>query len=112
MADLSYVWEKFSTAIYSLVGNGPMQERLHSAYMSFHPIRVSDFDNDPEMQSDYREIMDMLTSQAEGYPGEGKVPSTLRQMNDDEANKLAELILDFCFSVARARIDQAHNSQD
>lgn len=107
MADLNYVWEKFSTAIYSLVGSGPMQERLRSAYLSFHPVRVSDFDNDPEMQADYREIMDRLTAQAEGYPGEGKVPSTLRQMNDEEADAIADLILDFCFSVARGRIEEA-----
>ncbi|MCA6110467.1 hypothetical protein [Bradyrhizobium cenepequi] len=112
MADLNYVLEKFSTAIYSLAGNGPMQERLHSAYLSFHPVRISDFDDDPEMQADYREIMDRLTARAEGHPGEGKVPSTLRQMSDDEANQIADLIIDFCFSVARARIEQARNSRN
>jgi hypothetical protein len=64
------------------------------------------------MQADYREIMDRLTAQVEGYPGEGKVPSTLRQMNDDEANQVASLIIDFCFSVASARLDQARNSRN
>ncbi|SDG45597.1 hypothetical protein SAMN05216338_1001370 [Bradyrhizobium sp. Rc2d] len=111
MADLNYVWEKFSTAIYSLAGNGPMRERLRSAYLSFHPVRIADFDDDPEMQADYREIMDRLTAWSEGYPGEGKVPSTLRQMNDEEADEVADLIIDFCFSVARARIEQARNSR-
>lgn len=111
MADLSYVWEKFSIAIYSLAGHGPMQERLHSAYLSFHPVRTSDFDDDPEMQADYREIMDRFTARAEGHPGEGKVPSTLRQMSDDEADELANLIVDFCFSVARARLEQVRNKR-
>lgn len=111
MADLNYVWEKFSTAVYSLAGNGPLQDRLRSAYLSFHPIRIADFDDDPEMQADYREIMDRLTARPEGYPGEGKVPSTLRQMSDDEADELASLIIDFCFSVARARIEEARSSR-
>ncbi|OPH82380.1 hypothetical protein [Nitrobacter vulgaris] len=106
MADLSYVWEKFSTAVYSLAGNGRMQDRLWSAYSSFHPIQVSDFDNDPEMQSNFREIMNRLTAKAEGHAGEGKVPSTLRQMSDDEAVELSKSIIEFCFDVARARLDQ------
>lgn len=110
MADLGYVWEKFTTAVYSLAGHGPMQERLKSAYRSFHPIKVSDFDDDPELQADYREIIDRLTAKDEGSPGEGRVPSTLRQMSDEDADRLAELIIDFCFSVARARIDKAHKS--
>jgi len=110
MADLNYVWEKFSTAIYSLAGNGPMLERLRSAYLSFHPVQIADFNDDLELQADYREIMDRLTARAEGYPGEGKVPSTLRQMSDDEANELANLIISFCFSVARARLDRARGS--
>lgn len=111
MADLSYVWEKFTTAVYSLAGSGPMQERLRSAYLSFHPVQVSDFDDDPELQADYREIMERLTARAEGYAGEGKVPSTLRQMSDEEADELANLIISFCFSVARARLDKARSSK-
>jgi hypothetical protein len=107
MADLDYVWEKFSTAIYALAGHGPMQERLKSAYLSFHAVMVSDFDNDPEMQTDYREIVDRLSARKEGFPGEGTMPSTLRQMSNEEADRIAELIIDFCFSVARARIDAA-----
>ena len=63
-------------------------------------------DDDPEMQTDYREIMDQLTRRAEGFPGEGTVPSTLRQMSDEEADRVAELIIDFCFSVACARIEE------
>jgi hypothetical protein len=110
MADLNYVWEKFTIAIYALASHGRMQERLKSAYLSFHPIQVSDFDDDPELQANYREIMDRLTARAEGFPGEGKMPSSLRQMNDEEADRLAELIINFCFSVARARIEEARKS--
>ncbi|KGT80456.1 hypothetical protein MA20_07650 [Bradyrhizobium japonicum] len=89
-----------------------MQQRLRSAYLSFHPVRTSDFDNDPEMQAHYHEIVDRLTARAEGPPEEGKAPSTLRQISDDEADELAGLIIDFCFSVARARIEQAHSMRN
>lgn len=90
MADLGYAWEKFGNAVHALAGHGSLQDRIHSAFMCFHPIRVDDFANDPELQNDYKEIMDRLTA-VDGAPGEGRVPATLKQMSDEEAAHVAEL---------------------
>ena len=50
--------------------------------------------------------MDSLTV-VEGAPGEGRVPATLKLMKDDEAVRVSELITNFCFSIAYARIEVA-----
>jgi hypothetical protein len=50
--------------------------------------------------------MNRLTS-VEGLPGEGRVPATTKSMGDDEAEQVARLIIDFCFSIARARLEKA-----
>jgi ABC-type amino acid transport substrate-binding protein len=92
MADLNYVAEKFHTAVFSLVKNQPPQMRLRNAYMSFHPILVKDFNDQPELQEAYKNIIDRLPRGGAGPP-----PSSIDQMSDSEAQALIDLIVDFTF---------------
>jgi hypothetical protein len=109
MFELDYPSEKFCAAIYALAGNVPLRERILAAYMSFHTIGPEHFKNHPELLNDYEEIMADLTAKKEGFSGEGAVPATLRQMTDEEAARTAEQIIDFCFSIERARREIVRN---
>jgi hypothetical protein len=105
---LSYPWEKFSTAIYSLAGEGPLQKRIYAAYGSFHTLRPDNFTDHPDLRDQYEEIMGRLT--AIKNPEKGHVPATLEQMSDDEARKVATLIIEMAFAITSARLWAAKNS--
>jgi len=100
MGELSYPYEKFYNAVSVLArSTRSIQDRIHSAYMSFHPISASDF-KDPEMASTYQEIMNRLTKVKDAE--KGYVPATLGQMDDDEASLIADKIVDLFAAIARA----------
>lgn len=99
--ELSYPYEKFSIAVSGMASSAAsIQRRLESAYMSFHPVRAEDF-KDPEMRETYEEIMAGLTKVKD--PVKGHVPATLALMPDAEAERIAGLIVDLFFSIARSR---------
>ena len=106
---LSYPWEKFSMALFSLAREGPLQSRLHGAYMSFHPLRAQDF-NDPGLRDRYQEIMRRLTAVKNSE--KGHVPATLEKMSDEEAGEVANLILDITFAIASARLEAARQKSN
>ncbi|CDX62972.1 hypothetical protein MPL1032_80044 [Mesorhizobium plurifarium] len=96
-----YAREKFVTATSTLVGNGDIRQRLLGAYMSFHPVKGSDF-RTPELAKQYKEIMDRLTKVTPVDPDEGRVPATVKQLTDDEAGQIAELIWNLTYSLLTA----------
>jgi hypothetical protein len=109
MDRLGYAWEKFSTAIFSLAGEDRMRSRILSASKSFYVLQLSDFADYPELQEQYREIMDRLTA-VRTDPATGHIPSTLESMSDDEAREIATLIIEMTFAIARQRLEIAKNS--
>ncbi|MEI8697177.1 MULTISPECIES: hypothetical protein [unclassified Mesorhizobium] len=101
-----YAREKFVTATSTLVGNGDIRTRLLGAYMSFHPIKESDF-RTSELSKVYKEIMDRLTKITPKDSDEGRVPATVKQLSDDEAGEIAELIWNLTYSLLTApRVDR------
>jgi hypothetical protein len=108
MDALNYAWEKCSTAIVSLAGEGRMQSRILGASKSFYVLQLKDFADYPKLQQQYREIMNRLTAVRD--PVRGHIPSTLESMPDDEASKVATLIVELAFGIARARLEAAKNS--
>ncbi len=100
--DLSYPFEKFMVAVDALATSPErLQDRLHSAFMTFHTIRVEDFD-DPDMQSALNEIMDRLTKVRDAE--KGYVPATVEQMSDEDAKDVAELIFGLFMDIARVEL--------
>jgi hypothetical protein len=102
----SYPWEKFSNAIYSLAGGGPLRDRIHSAFMSFLTIQTRDFADDPDIQAGFSKMYEELTK-TKAMGDEGNVRATLNAMNDDELASLSASIVDIHLSIARARLDHA-----
>jgi hypothetical protein len=96
---LGYAREKLGVAVDALATSAkPIQDRLHLAYMSFHPLQERDF-ADPEMRASYAEIMRSLTIVKDGPESEGYVRNTLNVMSDEEAERVAELIVELNAAV-------------
>ena len=55
MGDLRYANEKFYTAVDALGGDGPLRNRILSAFMSFHPVQADDF-KDADLKAKYEKI--------------------------------------------------------
>ena len=88
-----YAFEKFGVAVDGMATSAQsIQRRLFNAYMSFHPVKESDF-QDAEDAELYRRIHDRLTSVKDGPESRGYVQNTLDQMSDEEAEDLAEDIV-------------------
>ena len=99
--ELNYANEKLYNAVDCLVGAGNIHDRLHSAYMSFHPLQERDF-KDPGMLSKWQSIMARLTAVKTGDPKEGFVKNTLNQMPTPDAVKLARDIVELAYEVKDA----------
>jgi hypothetical protein len=102
MAGLAYAAEKFLVALYGLVGPGQLQERVQRAYMSFHPVRMADFKDHPELRDAYQRLIDSLTP-VEGGSAKGRVSTNLQQMSREEAARISKSIVDFWVMVQSAR---------
>jgi hypothetical protein len=109
MDPLAYPWEKFSNAVYALASEGPLQERILAAYMSFHVLTAKDF-TDPDLREQFEEIERRLTV-VKDDPQKGFVPATLDRMSDAEAREVASLIVEMTFSIASERRLAAENSR-
>ena len=101
---LSYPYEKFMVAIYSLASSSSLKERIYSAYLSFHPLKSSDFKEFPEIQVQFDELMRDLTK-ATAKGDEGKVMATLNSSSVEELEALASKVVDIHLAIARERFE-------
>lgn len=98
--EYSYTWEKFFGATMSLVGDGPLKERLEYAAQSIIHLRNQDI---PEaVKEDVLSLIEDLTS---GNPEgeEGRIRATINRMTDEEAGGTAKRILGIYDNIARHR---------
>jgi hypothetical protein len=92
-----YANEKLSRAMRLLiVSPGDVRSRLLCAYMEFHPLREADFP--PELQQDYRWVMEQLTKRGpvlnhKGEISRGSVENTLSRMRKKLGSEVAERLL-------------------
>lgn len=86
-------------AVQSLaLGNAPLQSRLNNAGSSLLPLLETDFPED--LQLHFQEIINALTSKAAQLEGEGKLESTTRQLSNEEAEHIAERIIDLLDEIS------------
>lgn len=95
---LVYPREKFTTALYSLTSGGSLKSRILNAYMSFHPIKASDF-KDEDLRSKYEELYRRLTAVKDGPSDNGYVQNSVDRMTDDEARQVSDLITDLALQI-------------
>lgn len=85
-----YAEEKFAIALHVMAtGQGILQDRLLSAYLSFHTVREDDL---PEyLHEDYSWIVKSLTDKP-AMGDEGTLAATLVEMSGDDAQAIARRI--------------------
>ncbi len=101
MYDPSYGREKLGQAVSVLVGRGHIKERLYRAWLDgLHVIRFQH--HLPEdLRERFAELREAFTWLPAETPGEGTLPATLRAMSDEEAERLANRLLDMYVEVVR-----------
>ena len=89
----SYHREKVGAAIHCLAGSAlPIQKRLEYAWTAMHTLTNHKF-ADPELQEKFDDIYERLTADKTDAQ-EGYVPKTTRNLSDDDAAAIADLIVD------------------
>ena len=93
---LDYTKGKMGTAVSELAtGTGNNQDRLYSAYVSFHRLTEKDFPE--ELRGDWKKIHETLTTEESSFSQNtklttGTVKSTLNKMTIEKAVEVAKLI--------------------
>jgi hypothetical protein len=102
---LDYAHEKLMSAVDVLArGAGRIQERLYSAFLSFHTLRT-DEDFPEDLRADYARLHTALTNPKTPEPDidrareMGNAKIACEQMSDQEGRDLADLILHLDFEV-------------
>ena len=102
---LSYQSEKLTNAVRALaILSGSIQSRLENAFLAAHTLDVHQFpESEPEMCESWDEIRARLNAVAASQPEDGTLQATLREMDNDEAEEIAKMIVDLYFEVESAR---------
>ena len=88
---MAYLTGKFRAAVADLVGNGPIKQRLTSAYLN-HLDDIHEDEVGPEERWQFVDLRRRLYHIAPAS-GEGPVRASVRKMSPVEAAECAELIL-------------------
>lgn len=94
MRTSSYPFEKFFNAVDGMATSSrPLRDRVQSAFLSFSPVKPSDF-----TETDTRQKFETLMKSMERIqdPERGSIVATLEQMSDEEveatANNIVEIL--------------------
>lgn len=89
----SYHREKFSNAMYSLATHLPLNQRLIHAFTELVMVQPENFSNQ-ELGEKYRTLYAQVTAAKEQYEGQGTLQATLFNMNEDELNEVARIVVE------------------
>lgn len=108
---IDYAAAKFSAAVHGMATSAaPLQERLRYAHMNFIMVRTEDLE-DPELVSRYEALLERLTAKGDDDVASGSVQNTTRQMSDEEAREVAQLICDLDALLHFVELDRARKLQ-
>lgn len=89
-AEEQYAYEKIHAAVETLAtGVGGIRERLYDAYLVFHTLRVSHFE-DADVKDLFDRIMKGLTVVDIAPRDQGTIQASLAKMSDDECVAVAD----------------------
>jgi hypothetical protein len=108
---MSYQWQKLYSAIESLIGNGPLQERL--AYAAQALLRLST-PLAPEFRTHLKEEFQSIWRELTRIPAEGNegsIRATTSAMSNEEAKKISNRIFRLFCEVAKLDAVEEHEHQ-
>jgi hypothetical protein len=92
-------WERFRCATLTLVGPGPVKQRLCDAYMKH--LRIVDAETLPRsIQPGFTALSQAMRS-AQAAGGLGAVEATVRKMSEQDAGLLAARVLEMFVVLSR-----------
>lgn len=97
---LDYAHEKLSVAVDCLVGSGTLAERFENAYLSALGRLSNGQDLPAELQELLEPIQEGLTSVSD--PKRGSLQATLKTLDDEQLQGLAEQVVDLYGHVCAA----------
>ena len=89
---MSTAWDRFQGATLSLARSGSIKDRIADAYRN-HLADVAEEDLPREIREEFRSVIESLTREPPMLRGEDAVRATIRKMSNEEADRLAGLIV-------------------
>src|ERR1700743_1946073 len=96
---MNTAWEKFQGAVVSLARSGSIKERLTNAYRN-HLSAVAEDELPREIREQFHHVCRSLTRERP-QRGEDAIRATVRKMSSDEAESIAETVVQMLSVVAR-----------
>ncbi len=96
---MTQTWEKLHMATLTLVGSGPIKQRLAGAYLrNLADLETEDLPK--SVQQEFTRLNEALT-RVQAINGEGRVQATVRKLSKAQADKYAEQIVLLYDAVSR-----------
>jgi hypothetical protein len=97
---MSTTWEKFQGAALSLARSGSLKDRLTDAYRN-HLSAVAEDELPREIREQFHNVRCSLTRE-QPQRGEDAIRATVRKMSSDEAENIAETVVQMLSVMARS----------
>jgi hypothetical protein len=104
---MSTTWEKFQGATVSLARSGSLKDRLAEAYRN-HLSAVAEDELPREIREQFEYVRCSLTRERP-QRGEDAIRATVRKMSSDEAENIAENVVQMLSVMARSSQPQSQS---
>ena len=99
MTEPYYYWKALAAVEALAKGEGPLRQRILWALRAYAGVLEDELP--PPVREVYLELMAHTTWKQDGDPSEGTWANTLAEMSDDDARKVADLIIDVLDQAVR-----------
>jgi hypothetical protein len=106
---MSTAWERFQGATLSLARSGSIKDRLIEAYRNYL-ADISEDELPREIHEEFRDVSLSLTREPPLLRGEDAVRATIRKMSNEEADRLAGLVVRMFAAIPRAACPAARHA--
>lgn len=106
---MSTAWDRFQGATLSLARSGSIKDRLAEAYRNYLADICAD-ELPREIRDEFRSVSESLTREPPMLRGEDSVRATIRKMSNEEADRLAELVVRMFAVIPRASAPVARHA--
>jgi hypothetical protein len=106
---MSTAWDKFQGATLSLARSGSIKDRLSEAYRNYL-ADISEDELPREIRDEFRSVSLSLNRERPMLRGEDAVRATIRKMSNEEADRLAGVVVRMFAEIPRATSPAARHT--